>query len=116
MDPEESAALPGEQPAAEEVAEEDQADDELNPEIDAREVDVVAGDDLPREGYEQHESGDDLDDLPQSEPAAGVRFAGKAVRRFGCGRIDRATGVAGGVGRAVATAAAGGATAGAVCG
>ena len=52
--PEKTARTFGSGPADEEIAQENEADDELDRKIGAGHVDMVAGNDLPREGHEEH--------------------------------------------------------------
>ena len=51
----------GSGPANEEIAQEDKADNELNGQVSARHMDMVAGDDLPRNGSEEHQACGEFD-------------------------------------------------------
>ena len=59
--PKKTATAFGGSPADEKIAQEDETDDELDNQVGARHVDVVAGDDLPRNGCQKHQACGDFD-------------------------------------------------------
>ena len=77
--PEKTARTFGSGPADEEIAQENEADDELDRKIGAGHVDMVAGNDLPREGHEEHQSGNEFDNTERITDS-GTRRLGKRHR------------------------------------
>ena len=80
--PEKTARTFGSGPADEEIAQKNEADDELDRKVGAGHVDMVAGNDLPGDSHEEHQSGNEFDDAERITDSGTRRLSKRHRLRF----------------------------------